>query len=417
MTVPCGDLLIRRIGRLVPMTGPPIADAALVARAGRVAWIGLERELPAAVREMPSVDAGGAAVIPGFVDAHTHLVWAGSRRTEFEARLTGVPYDGGGIATTVAATRQASTEELIELTRERAAAALATGTTTLEIKTGYGLTVEAELRLLDAINAVAADVPQRVEATYLGAHAVPPGRDRAGYVAEVISTLPAARALGARWCDVFCDRGAFTVAEARQILTAAAAQGFGGRLHADQIERLGAVPLAAELGCASADHLDRIDEEGAAALARSGTVAVLVPTATLTMRTQDWHQARTLQAAGATIALATDCNPGTSWTESMPYVVQLACLALGMSVEEALRGATLHGARALRRADLGHLGVGAVADAAVLAAEHEVDLVAHLGAAAVRDVVIGGVVVSGSRPAQDPSPDQSSSASSASTST
>ncbi|MEP6463549.1 MAG: imidazolonepropionase [Frankiaceae bacterium] len=391
MSPPSGDLVVRRIGRLLPMTAPLIQNAALVARAGRVAWIGPDRALPTDLGQLPEVDAGGAAVIPGFVDCHTHLVWAGSRREEFAARLAGQPYDGGGIATTVAATREAGNAELAALTAARAAAALAAGTTTMEVKTGYGLSPEHELRLLDVIAAVADRTPQRIEATYLGAHSIPVGRERRDYVEEVVATLPTAAEHGARWCDVFCDRGAFTVAEARRVLDAAKESGLGLRCHADQIDRIGAVPLAAGLGCASADHLDHVDEAGARALAQAGTVAVLLPTATLTLRTGGWGSAAILQDAGATIALATDCNPGTSWTESMPYVLQIACLQLGLSVPEALRAATLHSAWALRRNDVGHLGVGAAADLVVLHAAHEVDLVAHLGAPAVNRVAVGGM--------------------------
>lgn len=396
MTAPAGDLIVRRIGRLLPMTAPVLNRAALVARDGRVAWLGPDHALPAGLDDMPEIDAAGATVIPGFVDCHTHLVWAGSRRDDFAARLAGVPYDGGGIATTVAATRSAGDAELIALAAARASAGLATGTTTLEIKTGYGLSREHELRLLDVIAAVAAGSPQRIEATYLGAHTIPADRDREEYVDEVVATVPAAAEHGARWCDVFCDRGVFTVPDARRILTAARHAGLGLRCHADQLERIGAVPLAAELGCASADHLDRVDAAGARALAAAGTVAVLLPAATLTMRTGDWSAGRTLRDAGATIALATDCNPGTAWTESMPFALQLGCLGYGLSVPEALPAVTLNGARALRRPDVGHLDVGAAADLIVLRVDNEVDLLAHLGAPAVDRVVIGGVQVAGS---------------------
>jgi imidazolonepropionase len=388
-----GDLLVRRIGRLLTMVGPPVESAAVVVRDGRVAWTGAERDLPAGSGELPSIDAEGAAVVPGFVDPHTHLVWAGSRRAEFVARLAGERYDGGGIGVTVAATRSAGTDELVRLTVERARAALASGTTTMEIKTGYGLSRDDELRLLDVIAAVGNRVPVRIEPTYLGAHVVPAGRDRADYVAEVVDSMPEVRRRGARWCDVFCDSGAFSVAETRRILDAGRSAGLGLRLHADQLDRIGAAGLAAESGCASADHLDRIDRAGARALAAAGTVGVLVPTATLSTRSSDWGQAAILSEAGVTIALATDCNPGTSWCESMPYVLSLACLGLGMTVRAALRAATRGAAAALRREDVGHLGVGAYGDLVVLAAAHEADLVAHLGAPAVRRTVVGGVPV------------------------
>ena len=384
------NLTVRRIGRLLTMTGPALHDAAVVIRDGRVVWTGPDREIPAGAPD-EVLDVGGACVSPGFVDAHTHLVYAGVRRDEFVARLAGESYDGGGIRTTVEATAAASDEMLLELATGRAAAALRTGTTTMEVKTGYGLTRESELRLLRLIRQLAERTPLRLEATYLGAHVVPAGRDREEYVAEVLETLPAAAAAGARWCDVFCDRGVFTVDEARRILVAAAAQGLGLRLHAEEIARTGAAGLAAELGCASADHLEHVSPEDARAMAEAGVVGVLLPTVTLSLRSQAWGHAAVLREAGVELALATDCNPGTSWCESMPYAIQLGCLAMGLSVDEAFRAATVGAAHSLRRDDIGHLGTGAHGDLAVLAAEHEADVVAHLGAPAVTTTVVGGV--------------------------
>jgi imidazolonepropionase len=378
------------------MSGPVVESAAVLIRDGLVSWVGSDKDIPLRGSSVSEVDVGGACVVPGFVDAHTHLPWAGSRRQDFEERLAGVPYEailarGGGIHSTVAATRAAAFAELVRLTSARAWAMVANGTTTVEVKTGYGLTPTDELRLLDVIAAIGA--PLRVEPTYLGAHAVPPDRDRDAYVEEVVATIPAAKERGARWCDVFCDRGAFTVEEARAVLSAARDAGLGTRLHADQLARIGATHLAAELGCASADHLDHLDEEGARALEAAGVVAVLLPACTLTMGTHTWDAARHLRKAGATLALGTDCNPGTSWCESMPYVIQLACLAYGLPVAEAFRAATLGSAKALRRNDVGHISDGAKGDLAVLDAEHEADLVAHLGARPVRTTVVGGVVV------------------------
>ena len=383
------NLTVRGIGRLLTMVAEPLADAAVVIRDGRVAWTGPAGELPV---DSPDrvLDAQGACVLPGFVDAHTHLVFAGVRRAEFVARLAGESYTGGGIRTTVAATAQASDEQLLELAAERAAAAVAHGTTTMEVKTGYGLSRDAELRLLGIVARLRERTPLRLEATYLGAHAVPAGRDRDDYVAEVIATLPEAAAAGARWCDVFCDQGVFTVEEARRILVAARAVGLGLRLHAEEIALTGAARLAAELGCASADHLEHVTPEDARAMAAAGVVAVLLPTVTLSLRSQAWGHAAVLRDAGVELALATDCNPGTSWCESMPYAVQLACLAMGLSVDEAFRAATLGAARSLRRDDVGHLGAGAWGDLVVLEAEHEADVVAHLGGRAVRATVIGG---------------------------
>jgi len=385
------NLTVRGIGRLLTMTGPPVPDAAVVIREGRVAWTGPRRELPADAPE-ELLETAGACVVPGFVDAHTHLLFAGGRREEFVARLSGTAYDGGGIRTTVAATAAATDDELLGLAAGRAALALSHGTTTMEVKSGYGLTTVSELRLLRLVDELRARTPIGIEATYLGAHAVPAGRDRADYVDEVVATLPAAAAAGARWCDVFCDEGVFTVEEARRILSAARTAGMGLRLHAEEIARTGAAALAAELGCASADHLEHVTVEDAGAMAAAGVVGVLLPTVTLSLRSQAWGHAVVLREAGVELALATDCNPGTSWCESMPYAVQLACLAMGLSVDEAFRAATLGAAHSLRRDDIGHLGVGARGDLAVLGAEHEADVVAHLGARAVSATVVGGVV-------------------------
>lgn len=392
------DLVVRRIGRLLTMAGDgvgAIESAAVVVTAGRVAWVGADRDLPGGYGEVGELDAAGACVTPGFVDPHTHLVWAGSRRDDFVDGLAGESYPaiagrGGGIQSTVRATRAASYGELLSAAVERVESAARTGTTTLEIKSGYGLTPGDECRLLDVADDVRGRRGEVIESTYLGAHAVPPDMGRAAYVDEVLATLPVARAHHAKWCDVFCDRGAFTVDEARRILTAARSVGLGLRLHAEQIEHTGAAELAAELRCASADHLDHVDPAGARALAAAGVVGVLLPACTLTMGHGDWSAARTLREAGASIALGTDCNPGTSWCESMPYVIQLACLGYRMTVEEAFRGATINAAAALQRDDIGRVAIGARGDFAVLAAAHEADLVAHLGASPVTATVTAG---------------------------
>jgi imidazolonepropionase len=393
---PVGDLLVRRAGRVVTQAGPPVAGPAAVSiRGGVVAWVGPDDRVPWTITDAPELDAGGACVVPGFVDPHTHAVWAGSRRREFAARLAGERYDGGGIATTVAATAAAGDGELLDLAAGRLRAMAANGTTTVEVKTGYGLDPDAELRLLRLVRRLADRGPVRVEATLL-AHVVPAGADRAAHVDALAAALPEAARLGARWVDVFCDRGAYTVEEARRLLRAGAAAGLGGRLHAEQLARTGAAELAAECRCASADHLERVDETGARAMAAAGVVGVLLPTATLTTG-GPWDSARVLREAGVTLALGTDCNPGTSWCESVPYALQLAGPLLGLGVDEALRAATAGGAAALRRTDVGQLRVGACGDLAVLAAEHEADLMAHLGAPAVGTTVVGGVPVAGHR--------------------
>jgi imidazolonepropionase len=388
------DLVVRHVGRLTTWHGPVVEDAAVVIAGGRVRWTGRDRDLAAqpfgrgiATTHVAEMDAAGAAVLPGFVDAHTHLVWAGSRRDDFVGRLSGADYTPDGIASTVAATRSASYDVLTELAQQRVDVAVANGTTTIEVKSGYGLTADDELRLLDVAAGLTGPA---VSATYLGAHVVPSDADRDHYVDEVVATLPLAKARGARWCDVFCDQGAFTVEESRRILTAARGAGLGLRIHAEQIAHTGAAMLAAEMRCASADHLELVDADDATALADAGVVAVVVPVVSLYSRSGEWRHAQVLRDAGCELAIATDCNPGTAWCESMPYAVQLACLAMGLPVEAAWRAATLGGASALQMDDAGHLGVGARGDLVVLDAEHEADAVAHLGVPVVGRTVIAG---------------------------
>jgi imidazolonepropionase len=392
-----GDLLVRRIGRLAPVASEPVdGPCAVLVRDGVVEYAGPESGLPAGLAggpALPELDAGGACVVPGFVDAHTHLVWAGSRREEFAARLAGERYDGGGILDTVAASRATSDDRLLELAADRATACLANGTTTIEVKTGYGLSHAEELRMLRVAGRLPGAVGLRVERTYLGAHAVPAGRDPDDYVDEVVATLPEAASAGARWCDVFCDEGVFTVEQARRVLAGARDTGLGLRIHAEELAPSGGAALAAELGCASADHLEHVTPQAAAALAAAGVVGVLLPSVALSLRSGAWGHARVLQEAGVELALATDCNPGTSWCESMPYVMQLACLQMGLSVEQALRAATLGAARSLRLDQAGWLGPGSYGDLAVLDAAHEIDLVAHLGSHWTRATVVGGAVL------------------------
>lgn len=392
---PTGDLLVRRAGRVVTNHGAPVdGPAAVSVRGGVVAWVGPDDRVPWTITDAPELDAGGACVLPGFVDPHTHALWAGTRREEYVARRSGERYDGGGIASTVAATAAATDDELLDLAAARLTRMAAHGTTTVEVKTGYGLDPVAELRLLGLVTRLAQRVPLRVEPTLL-AHVVPAGADRDAHVAGLVGVLPEAARLGARWLDVFCDRGAFTVEEARTLLRAGAVAGLGGRLHAEQLARTGAAQVAAECGCASADHLEHVDAAGAAAMAAAGVVGVLLPTATLTTG-GGFDNARILRAAGVTLALGTDCNPGTSWCESMPYALQLAPL-LGLTVAETIAAATTGGAAALRRPELGVLRLNRPGDLVVLEADHEADLLAHLGAPAVRTTVVGGVPVAGFR--------------------
>jgi imidazolonepropionase len=382
-----GDLVVRNIGRLTTWHGPDVEAAAVVIQGGYVSWTGADRLLPVGLPEIEEYDAAGAAVLPGFVDSHTHAVWAGSRRDDFVGRLSGESYQPGGIMTTVKATRAASDAELLALASERIDSMQRNGTTTVEVKSGYGLSVDDEMRILRIAGQLHGP---RVIRTYLGAHVVPEGRDRADYLDEVVATIPRAKDTGAQWCDVFCDEGAFSVEEARRILSAAQASGMGTRIHAEQIANTGAAQLAAELGSASADHLDHVTEADARALAGAGVVATLVPVVSLYSRSMRWDHARTLLDAGCTLAIATDCNPGTAWCESMPYAMQLACLAMGLSVETVLRAATLGGAAALRRTDIGNLGIGARGDLVVVNSDHSADLFGHLGAIAISRTVVGG---------------------------
>ena len=337
-----------------------LADAALVVEDGRVAWAGPAAQAPGADER---VDVDGRAVLPGWVDSHTHLVFAGDRTAEFAARMDGKPYEAGGIAVTVEATRAATDAELAANLRRHVAEAVAQGTTFLETKTGYGLTVADELRSA-RIAAAEAD-----EVTFLGAHLVPPGTDADAYVDLVCREMLDAVAPHVRWCDVFCERGAFDTEQSRRILTAAAERGLGLRVHGNQLGAGPGVRLAVELGAASVDHCTYLEPSDVEALAGSGTVATLLPACDLSTR-QPLPDARALLDAGAPVALASNCNPGSSYTSSMAYCVTTAVLQMRMSVDEAIRAATWGGARALRReAGEGAVGVlraGARADIQVL---------------------------------------------------
>ena len=342
-----------------------IADAALIVDSGQIAWVGKATDAPAADS---SISLGGRAVVPGFVDSHAHLMFAGERSAEFAARMAGESYQAGGIHTTVAATRAATDAELTANARGLLHEMAGSGITTAEIKSGYGLDAETEIRSVR----LAAELTDEV--TFL-AHVVP--KEYAGRESEYVSLvtgemLPAAKTY-ARWVDVFCDRGAFDLDQAREILQAAKALDLKPRMHANQLENFGAVQLAVELDCASADHCTHLSDADIDALAAGNTVATLVPGAEFSTRSS-YPRARDLLAAGATVALATDCNPGSSFTTSMPFVIALAVREMRMTPAEALLAATRGGAKALRRSDIGHLGVGARADFAVLDAPSHIYL-------------------------------------------
>ncbi|HXB49145.1 MAG TPA: imidazolonepropionase [Streptosporangiaceae bacterium] len=365
------SLLITNIGELVTNAprdavsvsspGPfeEIADAAIVVVAGQVAWTGLAAEAPAADEV---VDAAGRAVLPGFVDSHAHLVFAGERGAEFAARMAGLPYRAGGIRSTVAATRAASDDALRSNLARLAGEMLAQGTTTFECKSGYGLTVADEARAV----ALAGEVTPEV--TYLGAHVVPPEFDgrTAEYVDLVCGEMLAACAPSAQWVDVFCEDGAFGADEARAVLAAGESAGLQPRIHANQLGPGPGVQIAVEAGAAAADHCTFLSDADVDALAASGgTVATLLPGVEFSTRSP-YPDARRLLGAGVTVAIATDCNPGSCFTSSMPLCVALAVREMRMTTAEAVWAATAGGARALRRSDVGHLGVGARADLVML---------------------------------------------------
>ena len=380
------SLLITRIGELV--TNAPgeagastfalISDAALVIEGDRVAWTGPSARAPAADAV---VDAAGRAVLPGFVDSHAHLVFAGERSAEFAARMAGRPYQAGGIRSTVAATRAATDAELRAGLRRLAREMLRQGTTTFECKSGYGLTVAAEARSV----ALAAEVT--AEVTFLGAHVVPAefGGDTARYVDLVCGPMLDACAPHSRWVDVFCERGAFGADEARAVLTAGRARGLQPRIHAGQLGPGPGVQLAVELGAASADHCTFLSPADVDALASSDTVATLLPGAEFGTR-QPYPDARRLLDAGVVVAVATDCNPGSSYTSSMPFCVALAVRDMRMTTGEAVWAATAGGARALRRTDIGYLAPGARADLIMLDAPSHAYLAYRPGVPLVRAV-------------------------------
>lgn len=416
MSVTC-DLLVRGASEVVtmrapdggalPLSGPAtaadlgaIAAAAVAARDGRVVWVGAEADVAAAL-DVPDdalvVDVEGAAVLPGLVDAHTHVVWAGERAAEYGMRLAGATYlevqeAGGGINSTVRATRAASQAELAALASRRLDSFLRHGTTTLEMKTGYGLTLEDERKQLAA--GKVAHPANRVH-TVLAAHLTPEeysGRDDE-YIDLVCDEILPALAGQAEFADVFCDEGAFTVEQSRRVLEAGRALGFRLKIHAEELAHTGGTALAAELGAVSADHLIHITGEDIAALRASGTVAVLLPGTSYTLHTT-YAPARELLDAGVTIALATDFNPGSCYCENLQLMISFACQEQRLTPAEALRAATLGGAAALGlQNEVGSIEVGKRCDLVVLdAASHE-ELPYHHGVNLVTGVVAGGELV------------------------
>ncbi len=379
--------LIDNIGLLVTndpsFDGSPlglIENAAIVIESGSVTWVGRSGEFSRGDVDN-SVDALGRCIIPGFVDSHTHMIFAGDRGAEFRARMQGESYSAGGIKQTVELTRAASNDDLLTNARRLFSEAMSSGTTTMECKSGYGLTVEDEARSL----AVARQLTE--ETTFLGAHVIPKEfvNSPDDYVDLVCGQMLDAVLPHAKWIDVFCDRGAFNVDQARRILTAGMDKGLQARLHANQLEHGGGVQLGVELGVASVDHVSHLSDADIAALAKSTTVATLLPGAEFSTRST-YPDARRLFEAGVTVALASDCNPGSSYTSNMPFVMAVAVRDMHFSPEQALWSATTGGAQALRRTDVGHLGVGAKADFSILKTDSYIHLTYRPGVQLIDEV-------------------------------
>jgi imidazolonepropionase len=363
--------LLTGIGLLTTNTGPAIADAAVAIDEEKVTFAGPAADAPES-EGRTVIDCGGAAVLPGFVDSHTHVVFAGDRSDEFARRLAGATYseiaaEGGGILATVEATRSSSEQELFRLAAERVWRMIGAGTTTIEIKSGYGLDPETELRQLRVARRIGEELPVTVRTTFLGAHSVPAEfkGDRDGYIRLLIEEMLPAAATFADYCDVFVEDGVFDVDEARAIFGAASTLGMGARVHAEQLGHSGGANLAAEIGAVSADHLDNATIDDARALATAGVAAVLVPGASYTLRSAQ-APGPMLQEAGCTVALATDCNPGTSYFEGMGPIISLGVVEMGLTADQAIWAATRGGALSLGLEDRGLIETGAQADLLVL---------------------------------------------------
>ncbi|WKZ46371.1 MAG: imidazolonepropionase [Anaerolineales bacterium] len=411
-------MLIHSSSQLLTLQGGPqrgrnlgnlgiIEDGAVVVRDEKIVAVGTTAEMKAAYPDEPTLDASGCVLMPGFVDPHTHVIWGGDRANEFEMKMAGKPYleilaEGGGILSTVRATRVASIEALIAQTRARLLRMFAHGTTTVEAKTGYGLQTATELRLLKALLALDDEGPLDLAITFLGAHAIAPEYkdDPQGYTDLVCETmLPMLKEWWGThaprhplpFVDVFCETKAFDLNQSRQILSAAGSLGFPIKIHADEFDNLGGASLAAELGAASADHLVVTSDADIAALAKSETVAVSLPGTPFGLAEKDFTPAHKLIAADAYFALATDCNPGTTWNESMQFIIALACRAMRITPAQAIAAATVNAAYAVRRSDLiGSIEVGKQADMLILSVPDYRHLGYRYGTNLVRQVIKRG---------------------------
>jgi imidazolonepropionase len=415
-------MLIHSASQLLSLKGGPqrgqtlgslgmIENGAVVIQDEKIVAVGITEELRSAFPDEPTLDAGHRVIMPGFVDPHTHVIWAGDRANEFELKMSGTPYldilaAGGGILSTVKATRTASIEMLIAQTRPRLLGMFAHGTTTAEAKTGYGLQTSTELRLLKALLTLDNETPLDLVMTFLGAHAIPPEykEDPQGYTDEVTNTmLPMlkdwwethAPRLPLPFVDVFCETKAFTLEQSRQILTRARQLEFPLKIHADEFDNLGGASLAAELGAASADHLVRTSDADIQALAKSDTVAVALPCTPFGLAERDYTPAAKILAAGGMLALATDCNPGTSWNESMQMAIALACRYMKLTPAQAIAAATINAAHAIRRSEtIGSIEVGKQADLLILNVDDYRQLGYRYGSNLVKKVIKRGRVYS-----------------------
>ena len=415
-------MLIHSSSQLLTLQGGPqrghslgslgiIENGAVVVRDEKIVAVGTTVELKAAYPDEPTLDASGCVLMPGFVDSHTHVIWAGDRANEFELKMAGAAYldilaSGGGIISTVRATRTASIESLIAQTRPRLLRMFAHGTTTVEAKTGYGLQTATELRLLKALIVLNDETPLDLSFTFLGAHAIAPEfkDDPQGYTDLVCETmLPMLKEwweihsprLPLPFVDVFCENKAFDLQQSRQVLTMAGSLGFPLKIHADEFDNLGGASLAVELGAASADHLVKTSDADIAALGKSDTVAVSLPCTPFGLAEKDYTPAKKLIEADAILALATDCNPGTTWNESMQFVIALACRTMGLTPAQAIAAATINSAHAIRRSDtVGSIEVGKQADMLILSVPDYRHLGYRYGTNLVKQVIKRGQVYS-----------------------